>query len=108
VSGITGGIGSHFSEIALSSTQLFVASIGGEQPGGVFSFTLPTTAGQSGGLTLAQDSFSVSGVAVDGNGNVYVSVGNGIRVYAPPISNSSTSQLTLFPPGPPNEIATGK
>ena len=84
-----------YRKIALSSTQLFVASVAGA-PGRVDVYTLPITAASVPAFSMTNVN-TPEAMAMDSSGNLYV--GNltdaTIRVFAPPFSASSTPTTTL-------------
>jgi hypothetical protein len=97
-------VGTAYRKIAIGSTQLFVCSVGGGT-GRVDVYNLPLTASSAPAFSITAVN-TPEGIAVDGNGNLYV--GNltdaTIRVFAPPFSVGSTPTVTLTASGSPFAI----
>jgi hypothetical protein len=97
--------GASYRQMALSSTQLFVTSSIPETSL-VDVYNLPITAGSVPAFSIRNGIFggsvTVSTVALDSSGNLYVGItGNlgttdigGIRIYAPPFSAASSPIVT--------------
>lgn len=90
--------GAAYRQIALSSTQLFVANAAGA--GSIDVFNLPITTGSTPAFSITGATSGVNGpqaVAVDSNGNLYVGNLNSaaITVYSPPLSATSIPSTTL-------------
>jgi hypothetical protein len=89
-------VGAAYRKLTISSTQLFVCTVGGGTTGGVEVYNLPLTAASVPAFTMTNVN-TPEGIALDRNGNLYV--GNltdaTIRVFAPPFSASSTPTVTL-------------
>jgi sugar lactone lactonase YvrE len=86
--------GTAYRKLALNSTQLFVANVGGT--GGIYVYTLPLTAASVPAFIIpnAQDP---EGIAVDSSGNLYSGNLNNstVTVYSPPFSAASVPATTV-------------
>jgi hypothetical protein len=89
-----------YRKLAVSATQLFVASVAGTT-GRVDVYNLPITSSSAPAFSITNGMNTPEGLALDSFGNLYV--GNlsdaTVRVYAPPFSASSapTTSLTMTP-----------
>jgi hypothetical protein len=88
--------GANYRKVAISSTQVFVASVA-PGSGRVDVYTLPITALSPPPVSITNGVNLPEAVAVDAFGNLHVgNLGNStVTVYAPPFSASSTPAITL-------------
>jgi len=98
----------HYSGLALSSTQLFVASALGNPRIDVYN--LPIAANSAQAFSITSGLFNPTSVALDSKGNLYVANTLNIVSYTAPLSASSTPSviLTLGGPVTSSSIAIGK
>ncbi len=96
-------IGANYRKMAISGTQLFVASVGGT--GRVDVYTLPIT-GSLPAFSITNGMNLPEAVAFDAAGNLHVgNLGNStVTVYGPPFSASSAPAITLTPGPAPFSI----
>jgi hypothetical protein len=102
---VTGpAIGANYRKVAISGTQLFVASVAGT--GRIDVYTLPITGSALPAFSITNGTNLPEAVALDAAGNLHVgNLGNStVTVYGPPFSASSAPAITLTPGPAPFSI----
>ncbi len=98
--------GTEFDALTASATQLFACE-GTGFASHVFVYALPLTPTATPTVIMNSGTVGVDGCALDASGNLYVTWGPTVVVFAPPFTSTSTSTLTLSINGGGSGIAIG-
>jgi hypothetical protein len=93
----TNVVSTAYRKMAVSSTQLFIANVGGGGIGNVDVYTLPITAASAPAFSITTGINTPEGIALDSAGKLYVgNLSNAtITVYTPPFSAASAPTASL-------------
>jgi hypothetical protein len=103
---LTAAPGTEFDALAASATQLFACE-GTGFASHVFIYSLPLTATATPSVIMNSGTVGIGGCALDASGNLYISWGPTVVVFAPPFTSTSTSTLSLSINGGASGIAIG-
>jgi hypothetical protein len=103
---LTAAPGTEFGGLAASATQLFACE-GTGFASHVFIYSLPLTASETPGVIMNSGTIGIGGCALDSSGNLYITWGPTVVVFAPPFTSTSTSKLALSIDGGASGIAIG-
>jgi hypothetical protein len=98
--------GTAFDALAASATQLFACE-GTGFASHVYIYPLPLTTTATPTVTMNSGTIGANGCALDASGNLYITWGPTLVVFAPPFTSSSTAKLSLSINGGASGIAIG-